>query len=271
MFRAAILVMSASLLATPGCQKDDSSTATALKRIDDRLQKIEERLARGGPAGQVPGNRQARQRPPGPDPSKVYSVPIDGAPFKGAANAKITVVKAFEFACPYCMRVRGTLDQLLEQYEGDIKVVYKHLLVHPGSATIPAHAACAAHKQGKFAEMEEAIWERAFSEGRNLKKERMIELARDLGLDMDTFAADMNGDACKKRVAMDQQQLRKVGARGTPAFFINGRFISGARPIAQFKKVIDEELAKANARLEKGARADRYYAEWVLKKGKRSL
>lgn len=143
--------------------------------------------------------------------------------------------------------------------------------MHPGTATIPAYASCAAHLQGKFDEMEEAIWMKAYNQGRNLKKERMIELAQELNLDMGKFKSDMDGDVCKKRVATDQQHLRRVGARGTPAFFINGRFLSGARPIDQFKKIIDEELKKANDRIKKGTPVDKYYAEFVLKKGKKSL
>ena len=151
-------------------------------------------------------------------------------------------------------------------------MVYKHLIVHPGSATIPAYAACAAHNQGKFDEMEEAIWAKAFSQGRNLGKERMIELAQELGLDVAKFKADVDGEACKKRVAKDQQDLRRVGARGTPAFYINGRFLSGARPIAQFKKIVDEELKKANDRIKKGeATAKNYYEKFVLAKGEKKV
>lgn len=112
---------------------------------------------------------------------------------------------------------------------------------------------------------------KAYSQGRNLSKERMVELAQEIGLDMGKFNKDIDGDDCKKTVAEDQQHLRRVGARGTPAFFINGRFLSGARPIDQFKKIIDEELAKANDRIKKGTSVEKYYAEWVLGKGKKSL
>lgn len=91
------LAVSALAVAATGCQKDDTSTAAALKRIDDRLKNIEEKLEKGVPAAAARAG-QRRGRPPGPDPSAVYSVPVDGAPFKGAENAKITVVEAFEFA-----------------------------------------------------------------------------------------------------------------------------------------------------------------------------
>jgi protein-disulfide isomerase len=162
------------------------------------------------------------------------------------------------------------MKQLLEDYKGDVKVVMKHLIVHPQVATIPAEAACAAHKQGKFWEMEDGIWVKGFRANRNLGQDNMEKIAAEIGLNMDQFKKDMAGE-CKQIVAKDQADLRKVGAGGTPGFFINGRFLSGARPIDHFKQLVDEELKKANERIAKGTKVEDYYNEWVLKKGKQSL
>jgi hypothetical protein len=77
------------------CERvDTASTAKKLDEIDNRLAKIEQLMERGGgaPGAAVP------QRPPGPDASEVYAVPIEGAAYKGPAHAKVTVVEAFEFA-----------------------------------------------------------------------------------------------------------------------------------------------------------------------------
>ena len=98
-----IIFLTASALAiagVAGCQKDDKSMEAALKRIDDRLKNIEDKLEKGVPAARPGAAAAARGqgRPPGPDPAAVYSVPIDGAPFKGAEHAKVTIVEAFEFA-----------------------------------------------------------------------------------------------------------------------------------------------------------------------------
>jgi len=166
------------------------------------------------------------------------------------------------------MKVGPTVEQLLKDYKGDLKVVFRHLVVHPGVATTPALAACAAHKQGKFREMKDLIWEKGYKAGRNLGQDNMEKLAGEIGLDMGRFKADMEGP-CKQVLAKDQRDLRSVGARGTPAFFINGRFLSGARPIDQFKKLIDEELKKANERIAKGTKVADYYKDWVLEKGKK--
>ncbi len=144
--------------------------------------------------------------------------------------------------------------------------------MHPQAATIPAHAACAAHLQGKFPEMEKLIWEKGFSAGRNLSAENMEKLAKEAGLNMSKFKSDMNGDVCKNTVRKDQAQLAQVGARGTPAFFINGRFLSGAQPIDRFKALVDEELKKANDRIKKGeAKVGDYYEKFVLAKGEKKV
>jgi protein-disulfide isomerase len=96
---------------------------------------------------------------------------------------------------------------------------------------------CAADKQGKFYPMYNLIWDKGYKAGRNLSLENMETLAAEVGLNMDKFKDDMKGD-CPKIVRKDQQELGQVGVGGTPAFFINGRFLSGARPIEQFKALV---------------------------------
>ena len=160
---------------------------------------------------------------------------------------------------------------MAKAYPKDLKIVYKHFVVHPQQATIPALAACAADKQGKFHQMYEAIWEKGFNAGRNLSQENMDKLAQEVGLNVQKYKADMDGE-CKNIIRQDQQQLASVGVGGTPAFFVNGRFLSGARPPEQFKALIDEELKKANERVGKeGTTAANYYQKWVMEKGKKSL
>jgi predicted DsbA family dithiol-disulfide isomerase len=144
-------------------------------------------------------------------------------------------------------------------------------VVHPDRASIPAWAACAAHKQGKFFEMEKLIWEKGFAK-QDLGEPNMINLAKEVGLNMDKFNADMKGDACKQKVANDQKIMSAVGVSGTPAFYINGRFLSGARPIEQFKALVDEELKKANDAIGRGeATPENYYQKMIVEKGKKSL
>ncbi len=158
-----------------------------------------------------------------------------------------------------------------KDYGDDVRIVFKHYLVHPDKGTIPSHAACAADKQGKFKPMYELIWEKGFKANRDLGLENMQKLAQELGLDMAKFKADMEGP-CPKLVQQDQAEVGKLGTTGTPAFYINGRFLSGAQPIDAFKTLIDEELKKANERISKGeATPATYYDEFVMKRGLKAL
>lgn len=158
----------------------------------------------------------------------------------------------------------------MKDYEGDIKIVYKHFVVHPQTATEPALAVCAAAMQGKFSEMEKQIWEKAYAK-RDFAPATLEAIAKDVGLNMDKYKTDKDG-ACKERIRKDQADLSAVGTSGTPAFYINGRFLSGARPIDQFKALVDEELKKANDRITKGeATAANYYDTFIAKKGLKKL
>lgn len=149
-------------------------------------------------------------------------------------------------------------------------------MVHPQVATAPARAACAAHKQGKFKEMYDIIWAKGFDAYRaerdpsKLSAKNMEVLAAEIGLDMGKYKSDLQ--ACARDVARDESDMRKLGISGTPGFFINGRYLRGAQPLPRFKAIIDEELKKANERIQKGeATAANYYEKFVLGKGKKSL
>jgi protein-disulfide isomerase len=267
-----MVALSSNVLALGGCQRQDEQTQKKLDLLLSKMEGLEKKVASGAmnrPAGQMPG--QAAQQPRrGPDPAAVYGVDITGDPFVGPADAKVTIVKASDYACPFCQRSEPTLEQLLKDYSGKVRVVYKDYIVHPATATVPAYAACAANEQGKFAEFNKALWEKAF--GKDTSETMMTSIATDLKLNLDKFKADSASDKCKKAVADDQRILSAVGVSGTPAFFINGRYLSGARPIEQFKVLVDEELKKADDAIGKnGVTASNYYDKVVFGPGKKAL
>jgi protein-disulfide isomerase len=208
--------------------------------------------------------------PPEPDPAATYSVPIDGDPSKGPAAAPVTVVEAFDFACPFCYRVQPTVEQLLKDYPGKVRVVYKMLIVHPQTATKPAFAACAAAKQGKYSQMEHELWEQGFNKN-GYSDDLITKIAKDLKLDQAKFKADMDGEDCKKVISEDMAVMQKLGVNGTPGFFINGRFLGGAQPIERFKAVVDEELKKAEEKIAAGTPVAEYYQKAVVEQGKKEL
>ncbi len=170
------------------------------------------------------------------------------------------------------------MDDLKKKYGDDIRIVTKHYVVHASTAMSGALAYCAASKQGKGHEIDQLIWQKSFK-ARQFDPDKCWEsdagcpllngFAQELQLDMNKFKADMKG--CMALVQSDMRGLQQFGVGATPAFFINGRFISGAVPIDQFVTVIDEELKKANERIQQGTPKAQYYQQWVLDKGLKSL
>jgi protein-disulfide isomerase len=115
------------------------------------------------------------------------------------------------------------------------------------------------------------LFEKGYNAGRNFSQENIDKLAGEAGLNMEKFKADMTGD-CPKVVQSDMQLMQQFGVNATPAFFINGRFLSGGGPPERFKPLIDEELKKTDERAGKdGVTVANYYQKWVMEKGKKQL
>jgi protein-disulfide isomerase len=261
-------LIGAALVVLGGCVQDNQEVVKELKEMNKKLDK----LSQTGVGGAAPGGAAAQQqRPqrPQPDPSKTYGVPVDDQPFYGNPNALVTVVKAYEYACPFCEKVRPTEDALLKEYGDKIRIIYAPFVVHPQIATLPQQAACAGYKQGKFKQMNELLWEKSFKT-RQFEAANLEAIAKEAGLDMAKYAADMKGE-CVSWVNKHQGTLTTFGVGATPAFFINGRFLSGAQPLPAFKVLVDEELKKAEERVAQGTPAASYYKTWIVEKGLKKL
>ncbi|HSN24888.1 MAG TPA: thioredoxin domain-containing protein, partial [Kofleriaceae bacterium] len=231
-----VLLLAASV-SIAACQSDTKTLEARLDRIEKKI----DDMAKNG--GARPGMAQPQRAPrPEPDRAKTYSMPVDGDPFDGPADAKVTLVKAYDYACPYCEKVRDTMDELRKKYGNDLRVVYKQFVVHPQVATAGALAFCAAAKQGKAHEMDVALWDKGFK-GRQFDKDDgttkcwespngcpiVLGFAKDIGLNTDKFKTDMKD--CVQLMQKDMRELQTLGVGATPSFFINGRFMSGAMPI----------------------------------------
>ena len=179
------------------------------------------------------------------DPPR-QTVPTEGSPAKGPAAAPIEIVEFSDFQCPYCLRVTPTVNQVLKAYGDQIRFVYRHypLPNHPNARPAAEAAVCAAD-QGKFWPYHDRLFENPSKLGQSeLKRD-----AADLGLDTAKFDACVDSHKFKTTVDADLQAGLEAGVDGTPAFFINGRMISGAQPFDVFKRIIDEELElKRNSR-----------------------
>jgi protein-disulfide isomerase len=210
-------------------------------------------------------------RPPRrePDAAQVYGVPIGTSPTVGSPKAKVTLIMVGEFGCPYCRKAWGTVEDLRKKYGADLRVAYKSFVVHPKIATVAANAACAAAHQGKFHEMAELLWVRAF-DARQFDQANIDAIAKAAGLDMKRYQADVAGP-CPAEVKAENAEMAKFGVNATPSFFINGRYLAGALPIEDFSALIDEELAKANAAVKSGVKPEKLYESEVVGKGLKGL
>ena len=169
-----------------------------------------------------------------------FDVAADG-PSKGPADARITIVEFSDFQCPYCQRAMGTIQQVLEKYPADVRLVYRHLpleSIHP-HARAAAEASFCADAQGKFW----AYHDKLFENNRALEPADLARYAAELGLDPKAFEACLADAKTREKVDADLAAARTAGITGTPAFVVNGRLLSGAQPAQNFFEVIDEELA----------------------------
>jgi protein-disulfide isomerase len=258
-------------------QADHSGdTETRLRRLEDAYAKNAEALDFLQKVYAQQKQQAEAQEREEPAPDAVFAVDVSSAiklgKVDGSPGALVTIVKAFDFACPYCQRTSETMDQLVEEYQGKVRVVYKDLVVHPQVATDAHLAACAGAKQGKYKVYKNAIWEKAFlpyasaRDPSKLAKDNLLAIAKEAGLDADKIAADMAGEECKAIVNGDMQELQKFKVNATPAFFINGIFIGGALDKNGFKRVIDERLKVAEA---SGVSGASYYDTEIMGKGEK--
>jgi protein-disulfide isomerase len=177
------------------------------------------------------------------DPSRRYPVNTKGAPVRGDPDAKVAVVEFSDFQCPFCSRSVGTLDQIAQAYGDRVRIVFKHMPLEMHAKAPAAHAAAeAAHRQGKFWPMHDKI----FANQAQMSPEKYREYAREIGLDLGRFDRDVADGSVQKRIAEDTAEAARLGVTGTPAFFVNGRYLKGAVPFEDIKKLLDEDLGKTS-------------------------
>ena len=179
-------------------------------------------------------------------PPPVYraELVVAGAPMRGAEKALVTIIKFEDFQCPYCKTVQPRFSELLKKYEGKLRLIHKDLPLDElhGQARQAAEAARCAGEQGKFWEYHDKLYERSpKASGEDLKA-----YAKELALDVSSFDRCIAAGKYRAAVQKDLLEGAQLGLTGTPAFFINGRELSGAQPLETFTAIIDEELALAH-------------------------
>jgi protein-disulfide isomerase len=241
-FQRPVLLLCAALAAgsMAACRNDD-----ALNELRDQQRQILAKLtALDEKIDKVAARPVVPPRPAGPDPVRAYDLPVGKSPTKGPDNAPITIVEFSDYQCPFCARSEPLVKDALAAYPTQARLVYKHFpltSIHP-QALGAATAAAAAQKQGKFWEMHEKL----FANQRALAPEQIKEYARQLGLNLARFEADMQSEEIKAALQEDAQLAQRVGVRGTPTIFVNGRILQN-RSLDGFKEIIDPILKNAAA------------------------
>jgi protein-disulfide isomerase len=188
------------------------------------------------------------------DPFKAIAAKIktDGKPTRGPKDAKVTIVEYSDFQCPYCARAHATVaDQVMKEYDGKVKLVYKNfpLGFHPWAEPAAVAGLCA------FEQDPDAFWklyDYFFKNQQQLNpqnvKEKATEELKGTKVKMDKWNDCYDNKKTLEAVKADMAEGQSVGVTGTPAFLINGRKISGAQPFQNFKAVIDDELARSGGK-----------------------
>jgi protein-disulfide isomerase len=176
-----------------------------------------------------------------------FHVASEGHPELGPKDAPVTIVEFGDFQCPYCKKAEDSLKQVRGKYGDKVRLIYMDfpLSFHP-NAMPAAEAAHCAGDQGKFWQFHDAV----FDAQPNIAAPDLKAAAGKLGLDVKKFSACLDQHKYLSAVQHDQQQGSSLGVDGTPAFFVNGRFLSGAVPAGDFEEIVDEELSTSANRQE---------------------
>ena len=173
--------------------------------------------------------------------SNVYTIDIGQSPIIGPKDAKVNIVAFLDFQCPYCGQIYPTLQEVLKKYPKEVNLIIKHYpltSIHK-AAENAAVASLAAARQKKYKALNDIL----FNNYRNITDDSIKTYAKEAGLDMTAFDKDVKDPELKKIIADDMKQGQKLGVRGVPSIYINGKPLKG-RSIDVFTKTIDKELKK---------------------------
>ena len=183
------------------------------------------------------------------------TIEYNGEPIRGGKDAKVTIYEFSDFQCPFCKKAHPTVQQVMQKYGSQVKLVYKHF---PLDFHVAAQKAAEAYEcaidQNKGWEMHDKMFEVGQADGTALAVADLKQYARELGMNGATFDSCLDSGSKASIVQRDASQLMTIAQSGkfadfqqgigTPTFFINGKPLVGAQPIEAFTQAIDAELAK---------------------------
>ena len=212
-----------------------------LKEVQDQIKNFLTQSKTQGARGQLmSGLRAAANIKINLEPPRV-AIEAGDNPSIGPKSAPVTIIEFTDFQCPFCSRVRPTVNQIIDEYKDKVRYVLRDFPLSFHQFAKKAHeAAHCAGDQGKYWEYSKEIW----GNQQALQIEKLKEYSKKLKLNEKKFNSCLDSGKYTKKVEENVSAGAEAGAQGTPSFFINGIFLSGARPISDFKSIIDQELKK---------------------------
>jgi len=222
------------------------------KAIDEQLAKVKALVAKGTPKAKVYDEIMKEGKEPPPPEKKEIAAPDASDPVKGGANAKVVIQEFSDFQCPFCKRVEPTVQALEKEYGNKIKIVWRHMPLpfhkNAPQAAEAAHEVFAQKGSVAFWTFHDKVFGGEGSDEDRTSRENLEKIAKDLGVDMDKFKAAIDNNKHKAKIDADAEIGNKAGINGTPAFVINGYYVSGAQPESAFKKLINRALKEAEGK-----------------------
>ena len=219
------------------------------KSIDEQLAKAKAVQARGVARGKVYDEIMKEGKEPPPPEKKDIAAPDNTDPAKGGQNAKVVIQEFSDFQCPFCKRVEPTVQAIEKEYGNKIKIVWRHMpLPFHKNAPMAAEAASEVFAQkgaAAFWTFHDKVFGADGDDTARTDRANLEKIAQDMGIDMTKFKDALDNNTHKAKIDADAELGNKAGINGTPAFVINGYYISGAQPEATFKKLINRALKEA--------------------------
>jgi protein-disulfide isomerase len=176
----------------------------------------------------------------GLQPGQKYDITVnDTDPVYGSPDAPVTIVEFSDFHCPYCGRfVKETLKPLMDAYEGKAKLIFRNYPILGQGSIWAALASDCARDQGKFWEFHDLV----FANQQDLTRDAFVKYAGEMNVDVDTFSKCFDQQDHMDEIQANFAYAQNMGITGTPTFFINGQYVSGAQPYTVFAEAIDKAL-----------------------------
>ena len=223
------------------------------KVIDEELKKAEgknlkgdalyrEIIKDGKPAvAKTNGNKDEKE-----DPNKVYQIKLTGnEAVKGSKNPKVTIIEFSDFQCPFCSKAFSTVESVAAKYKGDVQVVYKNfpLSFHKEAkpAALVAYAVKKLYGDEKFFQLAAILYSKQ-NDWKTNPEEKFEGYVKEIGADWGKVKAEAEKPGTEAAVSDDIREAGNLNIRSVPAFFVNGKKVSGAKPAEFFESMIESVL-----------------------------